>query len=187
MQNSGTKKESMTRSMVFSNRAGFSMWMFVAAIAFLALQAIVAVVSAHETGSPHHLLPPPWPYHVLLVTTGVVVMSGGMLTARYMKKKSWWLKAHKSLAISGAVLTVSGFILTAYMVSTYMGTYLVMETHAYLGITAVALVVFAPIMGFMQFRTKDKRMHIIHRWTGRLAIAMVLINIWAGWTMIRAM
>ena len=114
-------------------------------------------------------------------------MSGGMLTARFMKKKNWWLKTHKSLAISGAVLTVSGFILAAYMVSTYRNTYLVMETHAYLGITALALVVFAPIMGFMQFRTKDKRMHIIHRWTGRLAIAMVLINIWAGWTMIRAM
>jgi hypothetical protein len=114
-------------------------------------------------------------------------MSGGMLTARFMKKKNWWLKTHRSLAISGAVLTESGFILAAYMVSTYMDTYLVMETHAYLGIMAFSLVVFAPIMGFMQFRTKDKRMHIIHRWTGRLAIAMVLINIWAGWTMIRAM
>jgi hypothetical protein len=187
MQNSGTKKVSMARSMVLSNRAGFSMWMFVAAIAFLALQAIVVVASAHETGSPHQQLPPPWPYHVLLVTSGVAVMLGGMLTARFMKKKSWWLKAHRSLAISGALLTISGFIVAAFMVSTYMDTFFVMETHAYLGITAVALVVFAPIMGFMQFRTKDKRMHIIHRWTGRLAIAMVLINIWAGWTMIRAM
>ena len=84
-------------------------------------------------------------------------------------------------------MTISGFIVAAYMVSTYMGTYLVMEPHAYLGIAALALVVIAPIMGFMQFRIKDKRMHIIHRWFGRLAIAMVLINIWAGWTMIRAM
>jgi hypothetical protein len=113
-------------------------------------------------------------------------MLGGMLTARFMKKKNWWLKTHKSLAISGAVLTVSGFIVAAYMVLTYMDTYLVMESHAYLGISASALVVLAPILGFMQFLTKDKRMHIIHRWTGRLAITMVLINIWAGWTMIRA-
>ncbi len=114
-------------------------------------------------------------------------MLGGMLTARYMKKKSWWLKTHKSLAISGALLTISGFIVAAYMVSTYMGAYLVMEPHAYLGITALALVVFAPIMGFMQFRIKDKRMRIIHRWSGRLAIVMVLTNIAAGWMMIRAM
>ena len=84
-------------------------------------------------------------------------------------------------------MTVSGFLVAAYMVSTYMETYLVMEPHAYIGITAVALVVLAPIMGFMQFRTRDKRMHIIHRWTGRLAIAMVLVNIAAGWMMIRAM
>ena len=57
------------------------------------------------------------------------------------------------------------------------GTYLVEEPHAYLGITALALVVFTPIMGFMQFRIKDKRMRIIHRWSGRLAITMVLINV----------
>jgi hypothetical protein len=187
MQNAGTKIKSIIKGMVLTNRASFSMWMFVVAIAFLALQAIVVVASAHETGSPHQQLPPPWPYHVLLVTTGVTVMLGGMLTARYMKAKGWWLKTHKSLALSGAFLTVSGFILAAYMVSTYMDTYLVMEPHAYLGIAAVALVVFAPIMGFMQFRTRDKRMHVIHRWIGRLAIAMVLINIWAGWTMIRSM
>jgi hypothetical protein len=187
MQNAETRIESKKKSMVFPIRSGLSMRMLAGVIAFLALQAIVVVASAHETGSAHQQLPPPWPYHVLLVTTGVVVMSGGMLTARFMKKKNWWLKTHRSLAISGAVLTESGFILAAYMVSTYMDTYLVMETHAYLGIMAFSLVVFAPIMGFMQFRTKDKRMHIIHRWTGRLAIAMVLINIWAGWTMIRAM
>jgi hypothetical protein len=175
--------------MVLADKVSVSVWIAVAAaaVAFLALQAIVVVASAHETGSPHQELPPPWPFHVLLVTTGFVVMLGGMLTARFMKKKNWWLKTHKRLAISGALLTVSGFIVAAYMVSTYMDTYLVMEPHAYLGISAMALVVLAPIMGFMQFRTKDKRMHIIHRWTGRLAIAMVLINIATGWMMIRAM
>ena len=185
MQNAETRIESKKKSMVFPIGPGISMRMLVGVIAFLALNAIVA--SAKDTGSPHHLLPSPWPYHVLLVTTGVVVMLGGMLTARYMKKKSWWLKTHKSLAISGALLTISGFIVAAYMVSTYMGAYLVMEPHAYLGITALALVVFAPIMGFMQFRIKDKRMRIIHRWSGRLAIVMVLTNIAAGWMMIRAM
>jgi hypothetical protein len=187
MQNAETKVKSMKKDMVFPNRASFSIWMAVVAAAFLALQVIVVVASAHETGSAHHQLPPPWPYHVLLATSGVAVMLGGMLTARFMKKKSWWLKVHKSLAISGALLTISGFVVAAYMVSTYMDTYLVMEPHAYLGITAFSLVVFAPIMGFMQFRTKDKRMHIIHRWTGRLAISMVLVNVAAGWMMIRAM
>jgi len=120
MQNAETKAESMKKGMVFPNRASFSVWMAMVLVAFLALQAIVVVASAHETGSTHQQLPPPWPYHVLLVTTGVVVMLGGMLTARFMKKKNWWLKTHKSLAISGALLTVSGFILAAYMVSTYM-------------------------------------------------------------------
>jgi hypothetical protein len=114
-------------------------------------------------------------------------MLGGMPTARYLKGKNWWLKAHKSLGMSGVLLIVSGVIVAVYMVSTYMGTYLVKEPHAYLGIAALALVVFTPIMGFMQFRIKDKRMRIIHRWSGRLAIVMVLINAAAGWVMIQAL
>ena len=91
MQNAETRIESKKKSMVFPIGPGISMRMLVGVIAFLALNAIVAVATAKETGSPHKQLPPPWPYHVLLVTTGVVVMLGGMITARYMKKKSWWL------------------------------------------------------------------------------------------------
>ena len=75
-------------------------------------------------------LPPLWPYHALLVTTGFVVMLGGMLTARYMKRKSWWLKAHKTLGISGALLIISGVIVAVYMVLTHSDTYLVEEPHA---------------------------------------------------------
>ena len=158
--------------------------MSLAAIAFLAVFSIVSVASAHETGSPHSHLSLLWPYHALLVTSGLLFMLGGMIAARYMKRKSWWLKAHKSLGVSGALLTLSGVIVAVYMVLTYNGTYLVEEPHAYLGITALALVVFTPIMGFMQFRIRDKRMRIIHRWSGRLAIVVVLINAAAGWMMI---
>ena len=88
MQNAETRIESKKKSMVFPIGSGLYMRMLAGVIVFLALQAIVVVASAQETGSPHRLLPPLWPYHVLLVTTGVVVMLGGMLTARYMKKKA---------------------------------------------------------------------------------------------------
>jgi hypothetical protein len=88
MQNAETRIESKKKSMVFPVGSGLSMRMLAGVIVFLALQAIVVVASAQGTGSPHRLLPSPWPYHVLLVTTGVVVMLGGMLTARYMKKKA---------------------------------------------------------------------------------------------------
>jgi hypothetical protein len=185
MQNAEKKKRGMLRGMVLLNSRGLSIKMSLIAIAFLAAFAIVIVASAHETGSPHEELSPLWPYHALLMSTGLVVMLGGMLTARYMKRKSWWLKAHKILGISGALLIISGVIVAVYMVLTQSGTYLVEEPHAYLGITALALVVFTPIMGFMQFRIKDKRMRSVHRWSGRLAITLVLINAAAGWMMIR--
>jgi hypothetical protein len=50
----------------------------------------------------------------------------------------------------------------------------------------VVLAVFTPIMGYMQFRKNDKRIRIIHRWSGRLTIAMMLINVAVGWMMISA-
>lgn len=186
MQNDEKKKKGMPRGMVFLNSGSLSIKVSLIAIAFLAVFAIVNVASAHESVSPHGHLPPIWPYHAMLVTTGVVFMLGGMIAARYMKRKSWWLKSHKSLGIFGALLILSGVIVAVYMVFTYNGTYLVEEPHAYLGITALALVVFTPFMGFMQFRIKDKRMRIIHRWSGRMAIILVLINAAAGWMMIRA-
>ncbi len=164
----------------------FSVRRSLTAIAFLAMLAFVKIASAHEMGSVHYVPPPIWPYHALLMSTGFVFIFAGMATARYMKGKKWWLKTHKNLGITGALLTAAGFIVAVYMVSTYLGAYFINGQHEYIGITAVAFVVFTPIIGFMQLRKSDKRMRIVHRWSGRLAIAVMLINAVVGWIMISA-
>ncbi len=129
-------------------------------------------------------MPPPWPFHVLLVSTGLVVLSAAMLTARYMKDKRWWLKAHRSLGPLGAFVTLAGFATAVIMVRIYMGTLFINETHAYLGFSIAAMAIITPSLGFMQLRVKDKRMRIIHRWAGRITIVLMLINIAGGWLMI---
>jgi len=155
-----------------------------ATIGFALLWAVSATASAHETGVAHQELPPPWPYHFLLVSTGFVVLSAAMLTARYMKDKKWWLKAHRSLGPLGAFVTLAGFATAVIMVWIYMGTLFINETHAYLGFAIAVMAILTPSLGFMQLRMKDKRMRIIHRWAGRMTIGLMLINIAGGWLMI---
>lgn len=154
------------------------------ATGFVLLWAVCAIASAAETPVAQKYLPPPWPYHALLVSTGFVVLFAGMLAVRYMKNKRWWLKAHQSLALLGAFITLAGFATAVFMVRIYLGTFFVNEMHAFLGFTIAAMVVLTPILGFMQFRTKDKRVRLIHRWAGRITIVLMLTNIIGGWLII---
>jgi hypothetical protein len=180
MQEAETRRIEGMRDMGSPSQRSFFKRMSLIAIAFLAMLAIVAITSAQETESIRFEPTPLWPYHALLVLTGLVFMFAGMITARYMKGKKWWLKAHKNLGLAGALFTVFGFIVAVYTVSIHLGIYLIRGTHAYIGVVALLLVVFTPIMGFMQLRKKDKRIRIIHRWSGRLAIALMLINATLG-------
>lgn len=176
----------MIWGMAFHSHGRFFKRMSLIAMAFLAMLAIITITYAQETESIRYEPTPLWPYHALMMSTGLVAMLAGMITARYMKGKKWWLKAHKNLGITGAFLTVAGFAVAVYMVLSYSGVYFVGGSHANIGITAVVLAVFTPIMGYMQFQKNDKRIRIIHRWSGRLVIAMMLINAAVGWMMISA-
>lgn len=139
---------------------------------------------AHEMGDHSDNPPPHWPYHAFFVSTGLVFMAAGALTARRMKGKKWWLKAHKTIALLGASFALAGFFIAAYLVSTYLDTYFVRELHSYLGILSVLLVIFTPIIGFMQFRLNDKRIRTIHKLSGRATLAFVGANILAGLQMV---
>jgi hypothetical protein len=186
MQKTETRKRGMIWGMAFPGHGSFFRRMSLIAIASLAMLAIVTITSAQETESIRYEPTPLWPYHALLVLTGLVFMFAGMITARYMKGKKWWLKAHKNLGLTGALFTVAGFIVAVYTVSIHLGIYLIRGPHAYIGVMSLLLVVFTPIMGFMQLRKKDKRIRIIHRWSGRLAIALMLINATLGWMNVSA-
>ncbi len=157
---------------------------FIISLFAISLIAISGCAYAHEMGGNSDTPPPHWPYHAFFVSTGLIFMTAGMITARSMKGKRWWLKAHKIIALLGASLALIGFFIAAYLVSTYLDTYFLRELHAYLGIGAVLLVVFTPIIGFMQFRLRDKRIKAIHRWSGRTTLVIMLANILAGLQMI---
>jgi hypothetical protein len=118
-----------------------------------------------------HQLPSQWPYYAIMVLTGFVSLAGGGFTARYLKQKRGWIGLHKKLAMTGVVFVLAGISLAAYMVSAYMEKYFARGMHAYLGTTVFAFVIMTPILGVLQFRSREKRIRTLHRWSGRIYIS----------------
>lgn len=157
---------------------------FIIGLFTLSIMAASNDASAHEAGEHEKVSIPPWPYHAALVSSGLVVLTAGMLTARFMKDRRWWMRAHKTQGLLGASLAVAGVLVAVYMVSMYMKTYFAGGIHSYLGLVALLLVIATPILGFMQFGRKDKRVRELHRWSGRLTLLFMLANLIIGLQMI---
>ena len=126
-------------------------------------------------------LPALWPYHAVLMITGLLLLSTGMLIARYMKNRHWWLRAHKMMGISGAIFVISGLVMAIYMVSLSTGVHFRVP-HAYLGSITIIFVLMTPIWGYAQFKSVSEAVKIrtIHRWSGRITLALIFINIISG-------
>jgi hypothetical protein len=168
--------------------------LFVLIILSLVPAIVIGITAAHDPsevgGSAYsHQLPPPWPYHVMMVSIGFISLAGGAFTARYLKQRKGWVVLHKNLALIGVGFVLAGLSIAAYMVSFYMGTYFIRETHAYLGAGVFGFVIITPLLGLFQFRSKDKRIRSMHRWSGRITIVLMLLTIFAGtsmvWTMLQ--
>jgi len=163
--------------------------LYVLMISLLFLSFFMGVASAHDPsearGSAHtHQLPPPWPYHMIMVVVGVMSLTGGAFTARYLKQRTGWVGLHKKLALLGVAFVLAGLSIAAYMVSVYMETFFVREMHAYLGASVLVFLVATPLLGIFQFRSKDMRIHTIHRWSGRITLMLILFAIIAGIQMV---
>jgi cytochrome b561 len=150
------------------------------AISLPVASTLLTVASANEVEPVQDTIMIFYPYHALLVFSGLLLLFAGMICARYMKKKRWWLKAHKTLGIGGAASTLTGIALAVYMVSASGGLIPPAGLHAYIGITVSFMVLFTPFMGFVQLKKRDKRLRSIHRWSGRITIALMIINVYLG-------
>jgi hypothetical protein len=126
-----------------------------------------------------------WHYHAVLMITGLLLLSTGMLIARYMKNRHWWLKAHKTMGISGAIVAISGLVMAMYMVSLSTGVHFRVP-HAYLGSIIIIFVVMTPILGYAQFKSVSEAVKIrtIHRWSGRITLVLILLNILSGLSLV---
>ena len=91
------------------------------------------------------------------------------------------------MVLFGAASILAGLSVAAYMVSKYMETYFVQEPHAYLGASTFVFIVITPILGIAQFKLREKRIRILHRWSGRITMLLIIATILAGIQMVLTM
>lgn len=120
--------------------------------------------------------------HALALSLSFVCMLAGMLISRYMKKKRWWLKVHRALGVSGAVLGVGGVAAMTVMLSLLSASHMRI-LHSYLGLLTVMGMLAAPVLGQVMLKIRGGRKALplaVHRWLGRLVILLMAATILLG-------
>jgi hypothetical protein len=119
--------------------------------------------------------------HAVYVVFGFILMASGMAVARKMKGAGWWLSAHRFLGISGSAFVFAGAIQAIIMVS-LTGNKHFNILHAYVGISIVFLALLTPLAGYAQLKSWiwSAGTGIVHRWTGRLILILMLFNFVLG-------
>lgn len=122
-----------------------------------------------------------WPIHAILMVLGFVFMVIGSIIALFMKKKRWWLKAHKGINILATIFAILGLIMAFYMVAEASGDHFRVP-HAYVGLITIIFVIISPILGFKMLnpQSPSKKLRAVHRAIGRITIILMLVNILIG-------
>ncbi|HUV09077.1 MAG TPA: cytochrome and DOMON domain-containing protein [Spirochaetia bacterium] len=121
------------------------------------------------------------PLHIVVTSIAFLLMTGGMLISRYMKKKRWWLKAHRPMGIVGSVLGVIG-VSMASVTLYFSGSVHLRVLHSWIGLFTISLIVLTPILGqaFLKLKWHKQDLRKLHRWIGRLALSMMLVTMIVG-------
>jgi len=119
--------------------------------------------------------------HAGFMLAGLFSLVAGVSVAMSARKKKWWLSIHKRLGYTGSSFVILGFIAALYMVSRDTGEHFAVP-HTYLGIVTILAVLFTYTMGIMQFKARRKAVNIrlIHRWSGRVTLSLMLLNVLSG-------
>jgi hypothetical protein len=72
----------------------------------------------------------------------------------------------------------------AIMVSSPYQIDLMKEPHAYLGLTIALMAAYMPFLGYLQIKRRDRRLRALHRWSGRVVLAFMTINVGLGLIML---
>ncbi len=111
------------------------------------------------------------------MTAGLVLVAWGIAYALFFRRKRWWMKAHKSAGYGGTGVLLIG-VLTAIIALSLSGEGHMGTPHAFIGSAGIALVILTPSLGALQI--KNRRLKSLHRWSGRITGAVILVNVILG-------
>ena len=122
--------------------------------------------------------------HGALMSTAFVLLFVGMFFPRYLKKKKWWLKTHRRIGISGAVIGAVGISIATFMVSQTTGMHLRVP-HSWFGLLTIILIIFTPFLGHFMLKIRKnparaKKARAAHRWIGRVTLLFMAATIVLG-------
>jgi len=125
--------------------------------------------------------------HAGLMILTLFLLATGACIARFLKKKPWWLKAHRSLAVTGVILFLLAIAAIALQIILTERAHLRVP-HSWVGLAGLALILLTPTLGFLQFKMRNAaaRLKGLHRWSGRITISVMIINIVLGLILIGA-
>jgi hypothetical protein len=121
-----------------------------------------------------------FPLHMILMATATLVIIAGVCAAIFFRKKSSWLKIHKSFNSFGLLGMSAGISMAVIYVFGRGGKH-IDGLHQLIGLTAFILAVVTLFLGFYQFKAKNKlAVRTTHRWLGRFSLLLFLAAITLG-------
>jgi len=122
--------------------------------------------------------------HAVLMIFAFSIMLAGGIIARFMKKKVWWLKVHRSLGITGAIFFIVAIFAIALQITLTERAHF-RVVHSWIGFVAFIFTLLTPTLGILQlkFRSVALRLRRFHRWSGRITLCLIVINIVLGLSM----
>lgn len=122
--------------------------------------------------------------HAVLMILALCIMLAGGIIARFMKKKVWWLKIHRSLGITGVItFLVALFVIVLQITLTEREHFRII--HSWIGFVIFVFAVLTPTLGILQLKVRSVaiRLRSFHRWSGRITLCLMLINVFLGLSM----
>jgi len=121
-----------------------------------------------------------FPLHILLMaiaTPGIIV---GVSAAIFFRRRGNWLKIHKSLNLFSFFGVSAGIIMAIFYVSETSGKH-IGGVHQLIGLAAFIFAGFTLLLGFYQFKAKNKiAARATHRLLGRFSLVLLLTAIMLG-------
>jgi len=121
-----------------------------------------------------------FPLHITLMAIAILGIITGVGTAIFFRKKSNWLKIHKSFNFFSLLGITAGIIMAVIYVFSTGGKH-IDGLHQFIGSAAFVFVVVTLFLGFYQFKARNKvTLRSIHRLLGRLSLVLLLTAIMLG-------
>ncbi|MDI6741887.1 MAG: hypothetical protein QMD11_04020 [Smithella sp.] len=118
--------------------------------------------------------------HILLMVTAILGVITGIAFAVFFRKKKNWLKIHKTINSLGSLTMAAGFLMVFIYVSGSSGEH-INGLHQAVGLMALMCVGIALLLGFHQFRAKNKpAVRTAHRFIGRLSLVTLITAVILG-------